>query len=199
MPFQHVSWTPGKGFTVLLPTQWGSLLLENWVNFPPLHPLICILNVSINGSRWNSWNPRMWPTALHNKAMINKIIRDFIKRKNWLYYKENKPSGFHGIMATARETRRGIIPVLQITTPTRKGVQDVTLQLLHQQEKISMADHCLREMSVFPASVLGEALTGINSFLGDEHSYILPVLVPPCLPKTNCCSLTSQFCLSPKS
>lgn len=72
-------------------------------------------------------------------------------------------------MATARAMCRGIIPVLQITTPTRKGVQDVTLQLLHHQEKISMADHRLREMSVFPASVLGEAWTGINSFLGDEH------------------------------
>lgn len=72
-------------------------------------------------------------------------------------------------MATARVMCRGIIPVLQITTPARKGVQDVTLQLLHHQEKISMADHCLREMSVFPASVLGEACAGINSFLGGEH------------------------------
>lgn len=133
-------------------------------------PLVYILNIDINGPCWNSWNERMWPTVLQNKAVINKIIIYFIKKKKILYYKENKSSVFHsGIMATARAMCRGVILVLQITTPTRKGVQDVTLQLLHHQEKISMADHCLREMSVFPASVLGEACTGINSFLGEDH------------------------------
>lgn len=32
-------------------------------------------------------------------------------------------------------------------------MQDVTLQVLHHQEKISVADHSPRGMSVFPTSV----------------------------------------------
>lgn len=80
--------------------------------------------------------------------MISEIIVDFIKKKI------NQVS----FMATARVMCRGTIPVLQITTPTRKCMQDVTLQLLHHQEKISMVDHRLRGMSVFPASVQKEVL-----------------------------------------
>lgn len=37
-------------------------------------------------------------------------------------------------------------------------MQDVTLQVLHHQEKISMADFRWRGMSVFPASVQREVL-----------------------------------------
>lgn len=41
-------------------------------------------------------------------------------------------------METARVKHGDIIQVLQITTPTRKYMQDVTLQVLHHQEKISV-------------------------------------------------------------
>lgn len=56
-------------------------------------------------------------------------------------------------METARVMCGDIIQVLQITTPTRKCMQDVTLQVLHHRGKISMVDHSPRGMSVLPASV----------------------------------------------
>lgn len=79
--------------------------------------------------------------------MISEIIVDFIKKKI-----------NHVLHGNCQSNARGIIRVLQITTLTRKCMQDVTLQVLHHQEKISMADHRSRGMSVFPASVQREVL-----------------------------------------
>lgn len=80
--------------------------------------------------------------------MIIEIVVDFIKKK----IKQVRS------IATSRVMHRGIILVLQIATPTRICMQDVTLQVLHHQEKISMADHRPRGMSVFPVPVQREVL-----------------------------------------